>query len=112
MDNDELLVSAIYQLFDEAKDMYGDIIENYWFYDRETCPGCGSELDTLKFGDEDALSLNAYMYRDLNTLIAYLLCSNCASEIFRKSKKSKTIYPKIEENLKNSYLEFVKKSSS
>ena len=112
MDNEESLVSAIYQLFDQAKSMYGDIIENYWFYESEICPGCGSEIDTLKFGEEDAVSLNAYMYRDLNTLIAYLLCSNCVTEIFRKSKKSKTIYPKIEENLKNSYLEFVKKSSS
>ena len=52
------------------------------------------------------------MYRDMNTLIAYLLCSNCASEIFKKRNKSKTIYPEIEESLKSSYLEFVKKSSS
>lgn len=39
MDNDEILISAVYQLFDKAKSMYGDIIENYWFYDSETCPG-------------------------------------------------------------------------
>lgn len=112
MEDDIRVVSAVYELFDNAKRMYGDSIENYWFNDSEICPACGKKIDIFKFGKETAISLNGYMYRDMNALIAYLLCGRCATEIFRKSKKSKSIYKNLEENLQKTYTEFMKSSAS
>ncbi len=112
MEDNPEIIGAVHALFDNAKRMYGDAVENYWFNDSETCPACERKIDTLQFGKKAAVSLNAFIYRDMNTLIAYLLCSRCATEIFRKSKQSKIIYPKLEENLKKAYTEFVKNSAS
>lgn len=112
MEDDVQVISAVYELFDNAKRMYGDSIENYWFYDSEHCPACGKKIDIFKFGKENAISLNGYMYRDMNVFIAYLLCGRCATEIFRKSNKSKIIYKNLEENLKNAYAQFMKSSAS
>ena len=112
MEDNPEIISAVYALFDNAKRMYGAVVENYWFYDSENCPACSRKIDTLQLGEKSAISLNSFTYRDLNTLIAYFLCGRCAKEIFRKSKQSKIIYPKLEENLKKAYTEFIKGSAS
>ena len=112
MEDNPEIVEALYQLFDNAKNQYGDAIENYWFNDSENCPACGKNIDAMQLGHKSALSLNAFIYRDMNTLIAYLLCGKCAKEIFRKSKQSKSIYKNLEENLKLNYTEFIKHSAS
>ncbi|MEO8233281.1 MAG: hypothetical protein ABI638_13435 [Ignavibacteriota bacterium] len=112
MEDNSEIVEALYQLFDNAKNQYGDAIENYWFNDSEDCPACSKRIDAFKFGEKSALSLNAFIYRDMNTLIAYLLCGKCAKEIFRKSKQSKSIYKILEDNLKLNYTEFIKHSAS
>jgi hypothetical protein len=112
MEDNPEIISAVYQLFDNAKNLYGDAIENYWFNDSENCPACGKVIDIFQFGAQSAVSLNAFIYRDMNTLIAYLLCGKCAKELLRKSKNSKSIYKNLEENLKNSYTKFVKQSAS
>jgi len=112
MEDNPEIINAVYQLFDNAKNLYGDAIENYWFNDSENCPACGKVIDIFQFGAQSALSLNAFIYRDMNTLIAYLLCGKCAKELRRQSKNSKSIYKNLEENLKNSYTNFVKQSAS
>jgi hypothetical protein len=112
MEDNTDITGAVYELFNNAKRMYGDAVENYWFCESETCPACARKIDTLQFGKKAAISLNAFVYRDMNTLIAYFLCSRYATEIFRKSKQSKIIYPKLEENLKKAYTEFIKGSAS
>jgi len=112
MEDNPEITGAVYELFTNAEKLYGDAIEKYWFYESETCPACSRKIDTLQFGKKAAISLNAFMYRDMDALIAYLLCGRCATEIFRKSKKSKSIYITLEDNLKNAYTEFVKNSAS
>lgn len=112
MENNSEIVETLYQLFDNAKNQYGDAIENYWFNDSEVCPACSKKIDVFKFGEKSALSLNAFIYRDMNTLIAYLLCGRCAKEIIRKGKNAKSIYKDLEENLKLNYTEFIKHSAS
>lgn len=112
MEENSKIIEAVFQLFDNAKRQYGDTIENYWFNDSKLCPACNKKIDIFRFGEKSAISLNGFIYRDLNTLIAYFLCSRCAKEIFRKSKQSKIIYPKLEENLKKAYTEFIKGSAS
>jgi hypothetical protein len=111
-DNNEI-TAALYELFSNAEKMYGDALENYWFYESEICPCCNkNKIDPLAMGHELALSLNGYMYRDLNTLIAYLLCSRCIVELLRKDKRSKVLYKKIEAALKKEYSEHLKSKSS
>ena len=112
MEDNPEITEAVFELFNNAQRMYGDAVENYWFYEGENCPACGKKIDLMQFGGKSAVSLNAFIYRDLNTLIAYFLCSRCAKEILRKSKQSKIIYPKLEENLKKAYTEFIKGSAS
>lgn len=112
MQDDPNIIEAVYKLFDNAKNLYGDAIENYWFNDSENCPACGRKIDAIQLGEKSAVSLNAFIYRELNTLIAYFLCGKCAKEIIRKSKLSKAIYKNLEERLKNSYTKFIKQSAS
>jgi ssDNA-binding Zn-finger/Zn-ribbon topoisomerase 1 len=103
---------AVMQLFEAAQAQYGDAIESHWFYESENCPACNKQIDTLQLGEKTALSINAYIYRDTNTLIAYILCGRCAKEIIRKSKLSKKIYKDLEQKLKDSYTKFIKQSAS
>lgn len=112
MEDDSGIIQAVYQLFETAKENYGDSIENYWVNEGENCPACDKKIDLMQFGGKSAISLNAFIYRDMNTLIAYFLCGKCAKEIIRKSKQSKSIYANLEENLKKSYTEFIKSSAS
>ena len=113
MEDNTDITGAVYELFTNAEKMYGDAIKNYWFYESETCPCCGKiKIDTLNMVEKLALSLSAFMYRDMSTLIAYLLCSHCIAELLRKSKRYKIMYKDLEETLKNAYTEHLKSTSS
>lgn len=104
---------AVVGLFLKCKEMYGDAIEHFWFYDRELCPCCNkSKIDAVKMGDESALSLNGFMYWDMNALIGYLLCSRCVTDLFGNDKKQKAMYNQLEKNLKNGYHDSLKSSAS
>lgn len=96
------------QLFRQAQMQFGSAIRTRWFYDRDGCPGCGREIDAVKFKKKKALSLNAFIYREHGVLIAYLLCGKCANYIMQESKKdafSKTVlHGEIEKNLKQAFL--------
>ena len=54
---------------------------------------------------KEALSINAFMYRERGVLIAYLLCGQCGGDIIAQSKNGPTsMHESIEKNLINAYL--------
>lgn len=103
----------LFELLGKANEMYGDAVEKIWFYDGEICPFCNKrEIDALKMGEESALSLNAYMYHEMNTLIGYFLCSRCITDLLGSTLQQKSNYEKLEQNLKNAYHDHLKLSAS
>jgi hypothetical protein len=96
------------QLFRQAKMQFGSAIKSRWFYDGDGCPGCGREIDAVKFKKKKALSLNAFIYRDHGVLIAYLLCGKCANHIFKEAGTNPVgqtdLHTEIEKNLKKAFL--------
>jgi hypothetical protein len=96
------------QLFRQAQMQFGSAIKSRWFYDRDGCPGCGREIDAVKFKRKKALSLNAFIYRDHGVLIAYLLCGKCAQHIFKEAETNPIdptdLHNVIEKNLKQAFL--------
>lgn len=96
------------QLFHQAQMQFGSAIKSRWFHDGDGCPGCGGKITKTKFKGNDALSLNAFIFREHGVLIAYVLCGKCARYIFRQSElspHSKTeLHTQIESNLKKDYL--------
>lgn len=104
---------ALVELFAKCKERYGDEIENFWFYEGEKCPCCNKrKIDALTMGKDSALSLNAFMYWDMNTLIGYLLCSRCITDLFRGNDSQKKMYGHLEQNLKDAYHDHLKSSAS
>ena len=103
----------LFELLGKANEMYGDEVERIWFYDGELCPNCNKrKIDVLKMGEESALSLNAYMYHEMNTLIGYFLCSRCITDLLGSTVQQKSNYEKLEQNLKNAYHDHLKLSTS
>lgn len=96
------------QLFFQSKIRWGAALKSRWFYDGDNCPGCGREVKAMKFKGKDALSLNAFIFRDHGVLICYLLCGKCARYIFKRSEKdpySQTdLHVEIEKNLKHAFV--------
>ena len=96
------------QLYRQAQMQFGSAIRSRWFYDRDGCPGCGREVDAVKWKKKKALSLNAFIYREHGVLIAYLLCGKCANHIFQESKTNPfgqtELHGEIEKNLKQAFL--------
>ena len=78
----------------------------------EICPGCDKEVDALKFKGKDALSLNAFIYRERGVLIGYLLCGHCAGKIMRNAQKNPyketALHSKIEKNLTEAYKQYIR----
>lgn len=107
MPNNEIS-EILEQLFRQAKMQFGAAIKSRWFHDGDGCPGCGRDIDTMKFKKKTALSLNAFIYREHGVLIAYLLCGKCAKYIFDQSERdpysSTPLHAEIETNLKKAYL--------
>lgn len=108
MNVDESLNAALAQLFAQAQMQFGNAIKTYRFHDEEKCPGCGRKVDYMKVKGENALSLNAFIYRERGVLIGYLLCSRCAKQVFRDNKRNPgqetALHDKIEQNLVQAYL--------
>ncbi len=102
------------KLFAQAKAQFGDAVKSFWFYDGDLCPACSQRpLEIIKFKGKDALSLNAFIYRQRGVLIGYFLCETCAKRILREAKihpYTKTaLHAEIEKNLINGYLSSVGK---
>ncbi|HLA95998.1 MAG TPA: hypothetical protein VK612_09770 [Pyrinomonadaceae bacterium] len=102
------IAELLEQLYWQAKMQFGSAIKSRWLYDGDRCPGCGREVDGMKFKKKDALSLNAFIFREHGVLIAYLLCGKCAKFIFKESKKDDfgptPLHIEIEKNLKQAFV--------
>ena len=107
MNVNESVEAILEQMFLQARSQFGDAIQSYWFYDSDVCPGCGREIDTLKIKGRNALSINAFIYRERRVLIGYFLCSRCATEVFRAAKinpwQQTPLHATIEANLIKAY---------
>lgn len=97
------------QLFLHAKAQFGSAIKSFWFYDGELCPACNQHLiGVIKFKGKEALSLNAFIYRQRGVLIGYFLCESCNERIHRDAKKhpytQTEVHANIERTLIDAYL--------
>lgn len=108
---DKQILNMLDQLFRQARAQFGNAVKSQWFYDGDGCPGCGGEIDAMKVKGGDALSLNAFIFRERGVLIGYLLCGRCAKHIFRESKKNPfkqtPLHGVIETNLKEAYKKYI-----
>ncbi len=96
-------------LFRQAQMQFGSAVKSRWLNDGDGCPGCGREIKAMKFKGKNALSLNAFIFREHGVLIAYLLCGKCARYIIRESEKNPfggqtPLHTEIEKNLKQAFL--------
>lgn len=91
------------QLFRQAQMQFGSAIKSRWFYDRDGCPGCGREISTMKWKKKNAISLNAFIYREHGVLIGYLLCGKCARQVIAATQNL-PLHADIEKNLKKAFL--------
>lgn len=99
---------ALKKLFKQAKAQFGNDAKGFWFYEDELCPGCLQvPIDAMKFKGEDALSLNAFIYRERGILVGYFLCGLCATYIFEQAERrpgvQTPLHKKIEQNLIAAY---------
>jgi hypothetical protein len=105
--NSEEIDKMLSQLYAQARAQFGNAIKGYWFYEPDPCPGCRREIDALKIKGGDAISLNAFIYRERGILIGYVLCSRCAKKIFQAAKvnpyKQIPLHTEIETNLVQAY---------
>jgi hypothetical protein len=95
--------------------MYGDKVETFWFYESETCACCNKrKIDKVNTGTDSALlSLNSFMYHNMNVLILYFLCSRCITDLPVIGKqKQKNMYNSIEQNLKYAYHKYLESIAS
>jgi hypothetical protein len=100
---DKNISDLLEMLFRQAQTQFGSAIKARWLYDADGCPGCGREIDATKIKGKDALSLNAFIYREHGVLIAYLLCGKCGKKVIR-AKFQTDLHREIENNLKQRYL--------
>ena len=110
--NDDYLNNALTQMFQQAQTQFGDAVKAHWFHGSESCPGCGREVDAMTYKGENALSLNAFIYRERGVLIGYLLCGHCAGKIVKDAEKNPyqqtALHAKIEENLIEAYKQYIR----
>jgi len=99
----EKFFKEIYKTF---KAHFGDAAKHYWVYDSDLCPCCQTwPIELMDYKGEEALSVNAYMYRDRGVMIAYLLCPACAEFIMAQPHGVPTaMHPTLEKNLADAYL--------
>lgn len=99
--------SILAKLFADTRAHFGDAVKSYWLYDRDICPGCGGEIDAIRYKGQEALSLNAFIYRKYGVLIGYLLCRRCAKSIFQAAEKQPMVqtplHTTIEKSLSAAY---------
>lgn len=105
---DKEIADLLEQLFRQSKMQFGAAIRSRWLHDGEGCPGCGREIDAVKFKKKKMLSLNAFIFREHGVLIAYLLCGKCARYIIDESKRNPyattPLHFEIEKNLKQAFI--------
>ncbi len=96
------------QLFRQTQMQFGSAVKSRWLHDGDGCPGCGREIKAMKFKGKNALSLNAFIFREHGVLIAYLLCGKCARYIFREAERNPfgqtPLHTEIEKSLKQAFL--------
>ena len=102
------IADLLEQIFRQAQMQFGSAIKSRWLHDGDGCPGCGRKISVTKFKGKDALSLNAFIFREHGVLIAYLLCGKCAKHIFRDADKNPmtqtALHTEIEKTLKQAFL--------
>lgn len=107
MKNKEL-ENLLDQLFRQAQLQFGSAVKGRWLHDGDGCPGCGRAVGVMKYKKQNALSLNAFIFREHGVLIAYVLCGKCAGHIFRESQKDPhrklPIHDEIEKNLIHAFV--------
>lgn len=85
---DKEIEDLLNQLFRQAQMQFGTAVKGRWLHDGDSCPGCGKEVTVTKYKKKDALSLNAFIFREHSVLIAYMLCGKCAGHILCESSKN------------------------
>lgn len=102
---------ALAEMFSRASAQFGDAVKSRWLYNVDTCPGCGFEIDAMKFKGKEALSLNAFIYRERGVLIGYMLCGRCAGILFEAAEKTPgketSRHAVIETNLIKGYKRYI-----
>ena len=101
--SDKEIAELLEQLFRQAQMQFGSTVKSRWFHKEDGCPGCGREIDGMKFKGKKALSLNAFIFREHGVLIAYLLCGRCAKQIHRAATTI-PLHSEIEKTLKQAFL--------
>lgn len=87
MTHEDPIEQAMIEMFARMHAHFGKAVKGYWFYESEACPGCGRRVGTMQHKGQEAVSLNAYIYRKRGILIGYQLCNRCANEIHRAAAK-------------------------
>lgn len=105
--NQSQVDATLEQLYYQARLQFGDAIKGYWFYKPDPCPGCRRGIDAMRYKGKDALSLNAFIYRERGVLIGYFLCGECAAKIHEATAtnpgKQIPLHTVIERNLVQAY---------
>ncbi|HVF31164.1 MAG TPA: hypothetical protein VNA22_09340, partial [Pyrinomonadaceae bacterium] len=95
-------------LFRQTQTRFDTAVKARWLHDGDSCPGCGKEITVVKYKKQDALSLNAFIFREHGVLIVYMLCRKCANHILRAAEKTPNrklaIHDDIEKNLKQAFV--------
>lgn len=87
--NTAVLDNLMNKLYTQAKAQFGDAVKSFWFYDGDLCPACTQRpIGVVKFKGQDALAINAFIYRERGVLIGYFLCEICAKYIFKEAQKN------------------------
>ncbi len=107
MSNNEIS-DLLEQLYRQAQLQFGSAVKARWMHDGDGCPGCGREIDAMKYKKKRAMSLNAFIFREHGVLIAYLLCGKCAKHIFKESEtnplRQTDLHNTIEKTLKHAFV--------
>jgi len=96
------------KLFMQAKAQFGDAIKAFWFYEGDLCPACVQRpIGVVKYKGQDAVAINAFIYRPRGVLIGYFLCETCVTHIFKEAQKNPyrqtPMHADIERNLTDAY---------
>lgn len=104
--------AAVAKMFRLARAQFGDAVKSHWFYDGNTCPGCGRAIDTVKWEGEEAMSLNAFIHRKPGVLIGYMLCGRCGEQVMRAGqgpfRRETALHAKIERTLIEAYERYMR----
>lgn len=87
MNPEGVIAKTMIKMFAQLHAQMGNTLKGYWFYASDRCPSCGRKAGAMRYQGKDALSINAYIYRQRGILIGYLLCGRCANEIHREAKR-------------------------